>query len=210
VRRRIEPRKRSAVTLSVAVVALLCGSALHAADSVEPLRLSVTGVARNDVLNLRAQPDARSPSVASLPSNATDISVVAQATQSLDWVMVQKGRARGWANARFLAYGHPLDGALPVRLHCAGTEPFWGVEVGYGRADANLAFDQRRARVALATPIPAAARPRLWLLPSASPRDPASFLLVERRVCSDGMSERNYPFTVAVRLGDTVLSGCCS
>jgi hypothetical protein len=208
--RRTERRRRSAATVSLAVAALLCASGANAADAVEPLRLSVTGVARNDVLNLRAQPDARSPSVGSLPSDATDIDVVAQPTQSLDWIMVQKGRARGWANARFLSYGHRLEGTLPLRLRCAGTEPFWGVEVGYGRADANLAFDQRRARLALATPIPAAARPRLWLLPSANPRDPASFLLVERRVCSDGMSERDYPFTVAVRLGDTVLSGCCN
>jgi hypothetical protein len=176
----------------------------------EPLLLSVTGVARNDVLNLRAQPDPRSARVGSLAADTTDIAVVGQAVQGLDWVMVQKGQARGWASARFLAYGHPLSGTLPVRLRCAGTEPFWGVEVGYGRADANLAYDQRRTRLVLATPIPAAARPRLWLIPSASPRDPASFLLVERRVCSDGMSDRSYPFTVSVRLGETLLSGCCS
>jgi uncharacterized membrane protein len=198
---------RTVFSASVAVIAFLSAAAANAA---EPPRLSVTGVAHNDVLNLRAQPGARSPRVASLPSNAADLAVVAQATRSLDWVMVEKGPARGWANARFLAYGDPRDGALPVRLRCSGTEPFWGVEVGYGRANADLAFEQRRTRLALATPIQAAARPHLWLLPSANARDPASFLLVERRVCSDGMSERSYPFTVSLRIAGTLLAGCCS
>jgi hypothetical protein len=189
--------------------ALFVPALLGAAEQLP--RLSVIGVAPRDVLNLREQPDPRSRIVGRLAANARDISIVGQPTQSLDWIMVQQGRARGWANARFLAYGDPLQQSrLPVRLRCAGTEPFWGIDVGYGRADANLAFDGRRGAIALASPVPAAARPRIWLLPSASPRDPASFLLVEARSCSDGMSDRTYPYTVVARIGADVLSGCCA
>ena len=197
----------------LASVLLVCvpllGAASSAAAAPDP-GVSVVGVGPRDVLNLRAQPDARSALVGSLPHNARDLVVVAQATETLDWVMVQKGRMRGWANARFLAYGDPLQQhRLPLRLHCAGTEPFWGIEVGYGRADAHLAFDDRHQRLALETPMPAAARPTLWLLPGRGPRDAATFLLLERRVCSDGMSDARYAFSVAARLGDVLLSGCC-
>lgn len=198
----------SAAAFSIAALVLCTGGLSGAAEQLP--RLSVTGVARNDVLNLRAQPDPRSRIVGSLAADARDIAIVGQATQSLDWIMVQNGRTRGWANAAFLAYGDPQQqGRLPVRLRCAGTEPFWGIDIGYGRAEANLAFDGRQRRIALASPMPAAARPRIWLLPSAAAQDPRSFVLVEGRICSDGMSDRSYPFTVTARVGDVLLSGCC-
>jgi uncharacterized membrane protein len=199
---------RRLLSLLLVAVAFAAG-AVHAANPSDAL-VSVIGVRPNDVLNLRAQPGPRSAVVATLPPDATGIAVVGQATQSLDWVMIQKGRARGWANARFLAYGDPQQqDRLPVRLRCAGTEPFWGIEVGYGRADAEPAFEDRRARLPLASPVPAAARPRIWLLPSTSQTDATAFLLVERRTCSDGMSEASYPFTVVARVGGSLLSGCC-
>jgi uncharacterized membrane protein len=199
---------KAARKILLAVAATLPFAVADAAAPAPPL--SVVGVAAGDVLNLRAEPDARSRIVARLAPNARDIVIVGQATQSLDWIMVQRGNARGWANARFLAYGDPQQrGRLPVRLRCAGTEPFWGIEVGYGRADANFAFDQRRRRINLAAPMPAAARPRIWLLPGSGLLDATSFLLVEQRVCSDGMSDRSYPYTVVARVGADVLSGCC-
>jgi uncharacterized membrane protein len=193
--------------------AIVSAAALAAAvsDAAETLpRLSVVGVAPNDVLNLREAPDARSRIVARLAANARDVAIVGQATRNLDWIMVQRGNARGWANARFLAYGDPQQqGRLPVRLRCAGTEPFWGISVGYGRAEADFASTQSRRRIALGQPMPAAARPRIWLLPGTGGADVTSFLLVEQRVCSDGMSDRSYPYSVVARVGADVLSGCC-
>jgi uncharacterized membrane protein len=196
---------------AIACAVLLAAGLSALAGAAEPAPLlSVAGVAESDVLNLRAEPDARSRIVGRLAANTSDIAVVGQATASLDWIMVESGRLRGWANTRYLAYGGPpQQGRLPVRLRCAGTEPFRGIDVGYGRAEVNLAFDASQRRMVLATPIPAAARPRIWLLPSARSEDPASFLLIEGRTCSDGMSDRAYPFTVAARVGETLLSGCC-
>jgi hypothetical protein len=165
--------------------------------------LAVTGVPKNDVLNLRAQPDAKSAKVASVPRNATGISADAVAVKGLDWIRISHSGRSGWANARFLSYE---DGGLPVRLSCSGTEPFWSVEVGFGRADADLAYSDRRQTLALDAPLAARGRPGLWSLPALKGGD---FLLVERASCSDGMSDRNYPFKLSARIGKDLLSGCC-
>ncbi len=180
----------------VALVVLLPSSALAWPT------LSVTGVSLHDVLNLRAQPDAKSPRVASLPRDATGISADAVAVKGVDWIHISKDGKSGWANARFLTYEH----GLPLRLSCSGTEPFWSVEMGYGRGDADLSFADTKQVLALDAPVVARARPDLWSVSSVKGRD---FLLIEKTVCSDGMSDRGYPYTVAVHIGANLLSGCC-
>jgi hypothetical protein len=165
--------------------------------------LAVTGVPQHDVLNLRAQPDAKSAKVASLPRDATGISADAVVVKGLDWIRISRNGKSGWANARFLAYD---NGGLPVRLSCSGTEPFWSIEMGFGRADADLAYSNRRQTLALEGPLAARGRPNLW---SVSTLTSGDFLLVEKAVCSDGMSDRNYPFKVSARVGRDLLSGCC-
>jgi uncharacterized membrane protein len=197
--------------LAALALALALAFPLTPANTAEELPLlSVIGVAPNDMLNLREQPDARAPIVGRLPPNTRNVVIIGQPVSNLDWIMVQSGNLRGWANARFLAYGDPQQqGRLPARLHCAGTEPFWGIEVGYGRAQVNFAAEQRLEELRLASPVPAAARPSIWLTPSGDPADPASFLLIEARTCSDGMSDRAHPFTLVARTKGPVLSGCC-
>jgi uncharacterized membrane protein len=189
-------------------IAMLAGAC--AALAAEPLpMLSVISVRPGDTLNLREQPDARSRQLGFLAPTDGGITIVGQAVQTLDWIQVQKGRARGWANARFLAYGDAAEQRrLPVRLTCTGTEPFWSVEIGYGRADTNLDLGQAKGRIALAAPISASKHPNLWLHTALDRGDPSS-LLIEAEACSDGMSERRYAYSVAARLGDRLYSGCC-
>ena len=192
----------------ILVSALACAQEPAGNDGLAALR--VTGVAANDVLNLRAEPDAASAIAGMLAPDETNIAVVGQAVGSLDWLMVEKGAARGWANARYLAYdGGDAPVALPVRLFCAGTEPFWGLDLGYCVADAGLAFEDRRARLALKAPSPARGRFQPWLLASATPEDPGTFMLVEEAACSDGMSDQIHRFSVAAQIGGAFLSGCC-
>lgn len=191
--------------LAIVVLAGVCGA--FAAEYVPTL--SVISVGRGDTLKLREQPDARSRQLGFLAPNDEGITIVGQAVQNLDWIQIQKGRARGWANARFLAYGTTsAQRRLPVRLTCTGTEPFWSVEIGYGRADTNFNLGQTKGRIALAAPISASGRPGLWLHSALDRRDPSSFL-IEAKACSDGMSDRRYAFSVAARMGDRLYSGCC-
>jgi hypothetical protein len=186
-----------AVALAV-ILALISGVA-----SAWPT-LAVTGVPKGDVLNLRAQPDAKSAKVATLPRAASGISADAVAVKGLDWIRIAKNGKRGWANAKFLSYD--IGQRLPVRLVCTGTEPFWSVNSGYGRADADLSFTGKKQTLALDAPVAASGRPDVWLIPAVKGSD---FLLVQRATCSDGMSDRSYPYALTTRIGATLLSGCC-
>ena len=96
-----------------------------------------------------------------------------------------------------------------MRLVCFGTEPFWGIELGNGRADAELVFDDRRATLALGAPVPARGRFQPWLLSGLDADDRDSFVMVEERNCSDSMSDLTYPFTAQAQIDGTFLSGCC-
>ena len=180
-----------------AVALLLCSVPAVAAPS-----LHVVGVAANDMLNLRAAPDAKAAKTGTLPPDAAGISVVAVDTKGADWVKIAKGTVSGWVNAKFLAY----ETGAPVRLTCTGTEPFWGMNVGYGFAE--FEFDGNKSKIALDEPYTPAARPTPWLFQvHAKP----GFLLLGKPddKCSDGMSDNTYPYSMLVRAGDAFMEGCC-
>jgi len=166
--------------------------------------VNVSGVASNDTLALRAQPDAKSAKVGQLPPNATGVAVVAVDTKGVDWVKVQKGNQSGWVNAKFLQY----ETTSPVKMTCSGTEPFWGMNVGYGFAV--FEFDGKKTKLALDEPETPGARPNIWL--STVHGKPGQFLLAtrpDREKCSDGMSDNVYPYTMLVRAGGVFMEGCC-
>lgn len=91
-------------------------------------------------------------------------------------------------------------------VNLLGTEPFWGVEV-------------RGERIKLA----GVDRPEVFA-PNPGPRVQGTVaiwetqtetglpleLMVAETACSDGMSDRTYPLTARVRLGDEVLTGCAA
>ena len=166
--------------------------------------VNVSGVASNDTLALRAQPDAKSAKVGQLPPDATGVNVTAVDTKGADWVKVQKGNQSGWVNAKFLTY----DTGTPVKMTCGGTEPFWGMTVGYGFA--TFEFDGKKTRMALDAPETPGARPNIWLLPVHG--KPGQFILgtkPDSEKCSDGMSDNVYPYTMLVRAGGFFMEGCC-
>lgn len=65
---------------------------------------AVIGVTRDDVLNIRAEPNASAPIVGTLSPVAQDITISAE-TRSLTstWVEVRQGDVVGWVNAAYLA-----------------------------------------------------------------------------------------------------------
>lgn len=186
----------------VAAAAFLAASLgiAHAA----PQTVNVVGVNSNDTLNLRAAPDAKSAKTGTLKHDETGIKVIAVDTKGADWVKVQKGNATGWVNAKFLQY----EVGAPVRMTCSGTEPFWGMNVGYGFAE--FEFDAKKMKFAIDEPEMPAARGYIWL--SNVHGKPGKFLLSTKpdgQKCSDGMSETEYPYTMLVRVGDFFMEGCC-
>lgn len=173
-----------------------------------PTLYDVTGVAANDVLNIRAEPSARARIIGTLPANARGIEVVDTAPNG--WMRIYDGRRTGWVNGRYLMRAAPV--AAP-QLTCLGTEPFWSLT----RFDNTLTYD---------TPD---AAPRQMTLRSgltdglSPPRTQAMIggdaagrvtVVIRTEQCSDGMSDVVYPSSAAVILDGSgqasrLLTGCC-
>ncbi len=178
-----------------------------------PAFYDVTGVAADDVLNIRERPDAGAPIIGTLAPHARNIEVIAPNPRET-WAMINTGERAGWVSLRYLARqpGQFLGAALPV-ASCFGTEPFWslafeettvrlsplGEEDLSGQITARLSSPDRRDEEALI----------LTLMPAGS-----ATAILRRASCSDGMSDRQYGIATSLITdrgsGPVLLSGCCT
>ncbi|SIS53250.1 COG3650 family protein [Paracoccus saliphilus] len=186
---------------------MLAGPASATQEYILPTLFDVTGVAADDVLNIRAQPNAGAEIVGMLAPDSTKIEVV---EETKGWGRVNSGEASGWVSMAYLAYRIDVweDGELPDGFRCYGTEPFWGLE----RQGDQLLLSRPDSEDD--------ARPIQTVLGTGVFRDPMRAVVAEgmtvtstRAICSDGMSDRLFGLEAHVILhGDkpAMLSGCCS
>lgn len=180
--------------------------ALATPEYVLPTLFDVTGVAADDVLNIRERPDASAPIIGALRPDATGVEVVGERGA---WMQVNTAERSGWVHGRYLNYRVDVwdPGKLPAGLTCLGTEPFWSLTPTGGE-------------VVLATPEGDSRMPLLKVLDSGQFRDPGRGLVAEGLVavitptqCGDGMSDRAYGMEATVILGGgeaaQMLRGCC-
>jgi len=206
---------------AAALLWLIC-AALPAAAQEFPALYSVTGVAADDVLNIRSAPSASSEIIGSLAPHQTGVEVV-QADGSGNWGLVNSGERSGWAALRYLAPepGDDWRKRQDQALECFGTEPFW-----------SLSLDEAsylRTQDGPITPLTLVARE-----PAAGHRGKSGFYAVSRvdsalpapeirsvsgtltaQHCTDGMSDRTYGISIDLlqfrKAGQMdVLTGCCS
>lgn len=84
-----------------------------------------------------------------------------------------------------------------------GTEPFWGGQVGGGSLTYTTPENQDGTTIAVER---FAGRGGLSFTGAL---DGADFeMTVTPLACSDGMSDRTYPFTVTLKIGDDLRDGC--
>lgn len=198
---------------SLALGLAVAGPAAATPEYLLPTLFDVTGVAADDVLNVRAAPDAGAEVVGALAPDATRVEVVAEDPTGA-WGRVNVGEGSGWVAMRFLAYRTDVweAGRLPEGLQCFGTEPFWSMRPEF-------------SRLVVATPDSEVALEMRAVLGTGVFRDPTRALTAEgagRRVtltatpaaCSDGMSDRAFGLraTAVVEGGGEpgLLAGCCS
>jgi uncharacterized membrane protein len=183
-------------------------------EYILPTLFDVTGVAANDVLNIREAPNASATIIGVLSPDARDIEVVGY-DDTGRWARINTDGRSGWAALRYLAYQTDVwtPGALPPTLHCLGNEPFWS-------------FRPEGDDIVFSTPeAPESDMSIKQVLSTGVFRDPRRSIVAEgdsRRMsavmvpmaCSDGMSDRSYGLDVTVILderGDPqMLTGCCS
>jgi uncharacterized membrane protein len=97
------------------------------------------------------------------------------------------------------------DPAEPFRADFVliGTEPFWRLDIK-GGALALTQPDQPAVTTGKAT-LEATSGKAMW---SAAAGDKAMVAALTAKSCSDGMSDRTYPYVAEVKLGETVFKGC--
>ena len=98
----------------------------------------------------------------------------------------------------------PYDGiGADEVLHFSGTEPFWGGEVDGGTLTYSTPEDQDGTEIAIKR---FAGRGGLSF---SGKLEEADFeMAVTPQACSDGMSDRTYPFTVTLQIGEETRNGC--
>ncbi|CUH79262.1 COG3650 family protein [Tropicibacter naphthalenivorans] len=191
---------------TVALMILLAGSA--AAQDL-PALYNVTGVASDDILNVRTRPMASANVIGTLAYDATGVEVLEEEN---GWGRVNVDGQPGWANLRFLAEvpGSQITGA--AQFNCFGTEPFWSVFV---RPEDQVVFstpqDPDRA-YSVGALVTASGRFSPHAILGTAPGQNIS-VTVSQRACTDGMSDNAFGFegTVITSGYDTqVYSGCCT
>lgn len=186
---------------------ITCAAPALATQDGWPALHDVTGVAADDVLNIRARPDADAPIMGTLPPDGTGIEVI-RADEALEWGLVNSREMTGWASLRYLARRPgQWDGAFPNVASCFGTEPFWTLRID-GDALVWTTPEEEEAGVVEARLGASARRDRHGLTGIVGDRALAGVIAGE--ACSDGMSDRAYGLGFDAIFGDEVLSGCCT
>ncbi|MBN1240249.1 MAG: hypothetical protein JXB36_17225 [Gammaproteobacteria bacterium] len=203
----------------LAAFALLLGlSALARAQPAAPGYYRVSGISAGDVLNVRAEPGVGHRKVAALAPGASPLEVVEVRTvQGAPWGLIATGEGAGWVSMRYverIELERLADTEVPARATCAGNEPFWGVTFD---GDTVVLEDPEAPRATL-LPIEAAAPASGRLDPVLlSFADDRGYALIERGICSDGMSDIPHGWSLHLILDDGAdagpgprfLSGCC-
>lgn len=211
---RFFPIFAAAKGLALGIFLFAASPATATQEYILPTLFDVTGVAANDVLNIRAAPDASAEVIGKLSPNARDIEVVGY-DETGRWARINTDERSGWAALRYLAYQVDVwtPGTLPPTLHCLGNEPFWS----FRPTDENMVFS---------TPDAPDSMMRIeQVLATGMFRDPRRSVTAQGdnlrmtavmvpMACSDGMSDRSYGLDVTVILegrGEPqMLTGCCS
>ncbi|WP_420432899.1 SH3 domain-containing protein [Hyphobacterium sp.] len=193
----------------VCAAMLLAASPGFAQTPYETDYFNVTGVAPDDMLNIRAEPDAAAEIIGTLAHDAQFVEVT---DVSGNWAQVSSDERAGWAAIAYLERADPpwLETGLPVGLSCGGTEPFWSAAVNEESFEFNAYWQEPES---VSYPIEAAPRARSIGYPVFLMLDGGGVAVAEPRHCSDGMSDLPYGWTLHIVLPgqyDRALDGCCT
>ena len=192
----------------LAVLLLWVASAATATVDAWPALYDVSGVAADDVLNIRETPSASAPIVGALAPNARNVEVI-RLNDAETWGLVNAGERSGWVSLAYMQrQPDQWAGRYPQITSCYGTEPFWGLAVEATRT--TLSFFGEVAVDA----------PGMMRLQSSNRLDRFALraggitaILLEQS-CNDGMSDREFGLSIELVApvdGNTMqLSGCCT
>lgn len=182
-----------------------------AAQIYGPALYDVVGVAGDDVLHVRALPDAGSEALGNLRHDAQGVEVTAQSDDG-KWARINIGESSGWVALRYLRQRAAWADGTPFGLVCGGTEPFWNLHLVSGfleYSDMNGAAQRYREADRLRGAGTGFAD--LAIIGADGGQEVA--MIISPAACNDGMSDRDFGLRVQLLRPGTSLplvSGCCS
>lgn len=185
-----------------------------------PALYDVTGVASDDVLNVRSAPNAEADLVGRLAPDARNIEVI-RPNEALTWGLINTGEGTGWASLAYLErQPGQFDGRIPDIRQCFGTEPFWALTIDPPRATFSTPDDAGRDGLVSGLFRSENRRDRFVFSGAFFPDDFGVLdmqMTLRNEACGDGMSDRAYGYSVDLFLSGSsdprahrLLSGCCS
>ena len=186
------------------VALLLVLAAPLAADPV-PALFDVTGVAADDVLNVREDPSAGSEVIGTLAPDAVGVEVV-DLTFGGDWGRVNVNETSGWVSMRYMQQQPESDGVWRTpRFTCSGTEPFWSLTVEQGVGARFQIMGEAEQALPAGLLRPGAGLIDRFALPLGH-----NLAILRQMQCHDGMSDRAYGLDVGLMLNGSLYAGCCT
>lgn len=173
-----------------------------------PALFDVIGVGSDDILNIRAAPNAAAAVYGSYAPDLTGVEVI---TLSEDgkWGEVGLPEGSGWVALRFLTAQAADPTAFPQPLRCLGTEPFWSFTID------NDIGNFLGPEVDIIIPMIAeSVTDRGYSAAFISDFGPMRSITINRETCTDGMSERLFGYSVRLHRVEKdaplLLAGCCT
>lgn len=183
---------------------------------------AVSKVAPDDGLNMRTQPGTGGSVVAVLPANAKGLVGLGQEKKDGNsiWVKVAWAGQQGWVNKYYLREDVDTVNYNPAKpkpavksevvMQCGGTEPFWSMSVSEREMKVNI-MGGAQFTVPVTMRQQSANSTTIAVVAGARGNASTTAFLEKVEDCSDGMSDKNYPYTItAILNGQKVMSGCCS
>ncbi|MFC3613511.1 SH3 domain-containing protein [Lutimaribacter marinistellae] len=163
-------------------------------------------MAADDVLNIRAEPNAQADKIGELAHDATDVEVV-DLNDDAGWGLVNSGEGSGWVSMRFMTAQPVGDLPIAARLSCGGTEPFWSLDLRQNGEAVYSTPDGSALSFMAGELVPADGRRDRFLVTLGK----NGWAVMRRTLCSDGMSDMAFGVDLDLYLGSGALrSGCCS
>ncbi|HID07242.1 MAG TPA: hypothetical protein EYP10_08845 [Armatimonadetes bacterium] len=194
------------------IAALLCALTMPILATAQQLpdAFMVTGVASNDVLNIRTEPKASSAIIGTLDPYGFNIEVI-KLSPNGKWGMVSAGERNGWVAMRFSKRTNATaPNEIPRPMICFGNEPFWALGMYPNGDEYQLAGESRHDL----TPINEVVSYQGYAVVFQEGPTLNRTLMIQRGYCDDGMSDLEYGWR-AILLNETPQGsslnfGCCT
>ena len=196
------------------VAAILFSNTMVFADQgLLPALYDVTGVATDDVLNVREKASSASPIINTLAPNQRNVEVV-DISNDGRWGLVGFPEGSGWVSMRYMARQPDQNPRyLPRPLNCSGTEPFWGLRIGNQTAQFEIMGNPALTFTPVWEDIPIGMQAVSYAVKMQGSNEDIT-AIISRNQCSDGMSESVYGFGIDLIIsgqsGNQYYTGCCS